>query len=166
VIPQSARLTFRPVSIGELDAFHALVQDEHVRRYLMDGESFPREWAEARVLDSEALFAKRGVGLWLVREAASGRLVGFCGFLVIPSVHEDPQLVYAMFESFTGQGYATEMAQAAIDHATRQAGFPEIIAAVDEPNIASCRVLEKLGFERSATTPGPFGHTLVYQLRP
>ena len=159
----SPRLTYEPLTLDALDPFHSLVQDDHVRRYLMDGELLPREWSEERVRDSENLAARRGVGLSLAFEQATGQLIGFCGFLEIPSVSSDPQLVYAMQKRFTGQGYATEMARAAID-AARAAGFSEIIAAVDAVNAASVRVLEKLGFERAATLQGAFGDMFTFRL--
>ena len=40
----------------------------------------------------------------------------------------------------------------------------EIIAAVDEVNAASVRVLEKLGFERVSTLQGAFGDMFSYRL--
>lgn len=157
----SERLIYHPVELATLDTFHALVQDEHVRRYLMDGQIFDRAWSEERVRDSQALFERRGVGLWLTHEKESGEVVGFCGFLVIPSVHSEPQLVYALSERFTGRGYATEMARAAIAHARRQGGFTEIIAGVDEVNAASLRVLQKLGFVHIETQAGSFGNMFL-----
>ena len=161
----SARLRYEPLSLAQLDRFHALVQDAHIRRYLMDGEIFPREWSEDRVRDSEALMASRGVGLWLAVDTASSVVAGFCGFLVISSVDPEPQLVYALLEPFTGKGYATEMARAAIAHARTHAGFTDIVAGVDEVNAASMRVLEKLGFERGNARQGAFGNTFTYRLR-
>jgi [ribosomal protein S5]-alanine N-acetyltransferase len=161
---KSARLRYRRVEPAELDAFHRLVQDSHVRRYLMDGNVFPREWSAERIDDSQALFARRNVGLWLVDESATGALIGFCGFLELPSVHPEPQLVYALLEAFTGRGYATEMGHTAITHARMEAGFSDIIGAVDEPNVASIRVLEKLGFEVTGHAPGPFGRTVLFRL--
>lgn len=160
----SERLKYQPVTHATLDDFHALVQDDHVRRYLMDGQLFPREWSEQRVRDSVSLFDRRGVGLWLAHDRDTGELVGFCGFLEIPSMHREPQLVYAMFERFTGHGYATEMAGAAIVEARRHPGFSTIVAGVDEMNIASVRVLDKLGFRRVATHPGSFGDVLLLSL--
>jgi len=160
----SPRIRYQPVGLETLDAFHALVQDQHVRRYLLDGEVFPREWSEARVRDSLALFERRGVGLWLARDAGSGAVAGFCGFLEIAAIDPEPQLVYALLERFTGQGYATEMARASIAHARTQPAFAEIVAAVDGVNTASVRVLEKLGFTRTGTVPGAFGDTFIYRL--
>jgi ribosomal-protein-alanine N-acetyltransferase len=160
----SERLTYEPLAPAQLGAFHSLVEDEHVRRYLMDGEVFPREWSAERIRESEDLFRRRGVGIWLARERASRELVGFCGFLELPQVHPEPQLVYAMFERFTGKGLAGEMARAAIAQARAHPGFETIIAAVDEVNAASLRVLDKLGFERFATQPGHFGNVSVLRL--
>ena len=97
----SERLTYHPLTDTMLDDFHRLVQDESVRRYLMDGEILPREWRQERVRDSASLFGRRHVRLWLTCERQTGATVGFCGFLEIPSLHPEPQLVYAIFDRFT-----------------------------------------------------------------
>jgi RimJ/RimL family protein N-acetyltransferase len=100
----SDRLRYRPVTLANLGGFHSLVQDEQVRRYLMDGNLFPQECSGERVRESEGLFERRGAGLWLVTDITTNELVGFCGFLEIPAIHLEPQLVYAMFERFSGKG--------------------------------------------------------------
>ena len=64
---RSERLRYAPASTSTLDDFHRLVQDDHVRRYLMDGHRLP--WIEQRIRDSDGLFERRGVGLWLVYSA-------------------------------------------------------------------------------------------------
>ena len=160
----SDRLRYRPLTLADLDRFHGLVQDPYVRRYLFDGNLYSREWSEARVLESAELFERRGVGIWMVTDLATNELVGFCGFLEILRIHSEPEIVYAMFERFSGRGYATEMALTSIAHARRQPGFAEIIASVDEVNVASLRILRKLGFERLSTQQGSFGNMLVLRL--
>jgi ribosomal-protein-alanine N-acetyltransferase len=162
---QSERLTYRPVEPSDLDGFSSLVQDAHIRRYMMDGLVFPPEWTAAHIRESDALFARLGVGLWLAHERTTGELVGFCGYLVLPEVHAAPELVYALREPFTGRGRATEMARACIAEAIRRNVFPDgIVASVDAVNAASVRVLEKLGFERFGTRPGAFGDMLFLRL--
>jgi ribosomal-protein-alanine N-acetyltransferase len=160
----SERLRYVPVAPAALDEFHTLVQDAHVRRYLMDGQILPREWSEARIRDSEALFEQRAVGIWLAYERSTEALVGFCGFVEFPAIHSEPELVYALLEGYAGRGYATEMARASIDHARRRGGFGDIVTSVDEVNTASLSVLDKLGFERCGSRPGAFGPTLVLRL--
>jgi len=159
----SERLRYHPAGPESLDAFHRLVQDEHVRRYMMDGNVFPREWSAERMRQSQALFERRGVGIWLAHDRHTDELVGFCGF-DDSSGRPEPQLVYALFERFTGRGLATEMARAAIAQARTQPGLDEIMADVDEINAASVRVLERLGFERIAVHPGAFGNLILLRL--
>jgi len=161
---RSGRLIYEPVRPHHLDDFHKLIQDAYVRHYLLDGEVFPREWTAERIFESHALFETHGVGIWLVREKASAELLGFCGFMVIPSVDSEPQLIYALFEEFTGKGYATEMARAAIEHAHRYAKMTGILASVDEVNSSSLRILEKLGFKRISVQEGSFGNMFLLRL--
>jgi RimJ/RimL family protein N-acetyltransferase len=160
----SDRLRYDPVDAPMLDAFHQLVVDEHVRRYLIDGSLMSREWSADRIRASQDLFRRRGVGLWVVHGRDTNELVGFCGFLEIPGVHPEPQVVYAMFEHHSGKGYATEMARTIITEARRHPGFDRIIAGVDDVNIASRRVLEKLGFVEIAARDGSFGPMRLYAL--
>jgi [ribosomal protein S5]-alanine N-acetyltransferase len=160
----SERLRYQPVLPGDLDDFHRLVEDDHIRRYLMDGNRFPRDWSAERIGDSQSLFRRRGVGLWLAHETSSDQLAGFCGFLEMVDLHPEPQLVYALLPAFTGRGHATEMARACIAAARAQPGFATIHSSVDEANAASLRVLEKLGFRRVSTTQGSFGSLHMLRL--
>jgi RimJ/RimL family protein N-acetyltransferase len=155
-------LRYAPLGPDDLQTFHRLIQDEYVRRYMLDGQVMTEDWTAARIRDSEALFARRGVGVWLARAHDSDELVGFCGFFPFDPPEAEPQLMYALFDRFAGRGYASEMARAAIASA-RQRGFSQIVAEADEVNGASLRVLEKLGFERIATLPGAFGN--MFRLR-
>jgi len=129
----SERLRYHPAEPASLDAFHSLVQDEHVRRYMMDGNVFPREWSADRIRQSQALFERRGVGTWLAYDKNTNELVGFCGFQN-SSGRPEPHLMYAMFERFAGRGFATEMARASIAQARTQPGFAEIMAAIRPTN--------------------------------
>jgi len=129
----------------------------------MDGEVLPKEWSAERIRESRSLLERRGVGIWLVNHSVTEELVGFCGFLEMTTVHPEPQLVYAVLQEFTGRGYATEMAHAALAEAW-QHGFSKIIATVDEVNVASNHILEKLGFERIETMHGAFGNMLLLRL--
>jgi [ribosomal protein S5]-alanine N-acetyltransferase len=160
--PASERLRYAPLRRDDLQTFHALIQDEYVRRYMLDGRVMTEDWTAARIEDSEALFAERGVGVWLARTRDTDELIGFCGFFTFDPPGSEPQLMYAMFDRFAGRGYATEMARAATAFAG-QRGFSQVVAEADGVNGASLRVLEKVGFERIATLPGAFGD--MFRLR-
>jgi [ribosomal protein S5]-alanine N-acetyltransferase len=55
-------------------------------------------------------------------------------------------LAYAVMSDYWNQGFATEMAWASLDVGFRRLGFPEIASWTLPANLASQRVLEKLGF--------------------
>jgi len=160
---ESERLSYIELALGHLHLFHNLVQDDHVRRYLLDGQILPIDWSVETIEASQSLFHRRGVGIWLARLKSTDETIGFCGFIEMATVHPEPQLVYAMFERFIGMGYATEMARAAITEARKHQGFDTIVASVDEVNVASLHVLEKLGFERFSTLQGAFGNMFLLQ---
>lgn len=160
----SARLVYRELGVHDLGAFHALVVDAHIKRYLLDGEDMTRDWARAEILASRERFDSQGIGIWLVFESAQGEPIGFCGFRVFPELGPEPHLLYALREEFTGKGYATEIARALVHQARTQAGLDRLITAVDEPNRASIRVLEKAGFRACGEGTGAFGRLLYFCL--
>ena len=166
-VPPSSRLSYRALGADSLEAFHALARDAHIRRYLLDDTLVDEDWSRAEVLRSDELFARIGVGLWLVDRIDSTEPVhgiGFCGFRVFEEIGESAQLLYAFPLEHSGKGYATEAARALLDHA-RGLGWSRIESAVDEPNQASLRVLQKLGFTTIRRMPGEFGDIIVVELR-
>ena len=144
----------------DIDAFHGLCLDDHVRRFLLDGQEVPRQWATAAIETSERLFDSHGVGLWLlVRDRVP---IGFCGFRAFDELGPEPQLLYALRRPYAGRGLATEAAAIMLEQ-TRRLGWTRVVGAVDQPNIASQRVLQNLGFGSAGRVPGAFGDTLLFE---
>lgn len=161
----SERLRYRPVDEGDAHALLRLVSDAHVKRYLFDGETMGRDWCVDAIETSRRSFENHGLGLCLVFLADGEVPVGFCGYWVFEELGPELQLLFAFTSEHAGNGYATETAHALVD-AGRAAGMSQIVSAVDEPNTASIRVLEKVGFEPAGGAPGAFGRTLLFRLRP
>jgi [ribosomal protein S5]-alanine N-acetyltransferase len=158
--PASARLRFRAVDVDDASELHALAVDPHIRRFLFDGEIVPRSWADGAVEKSRS---EPGVGLWLLYARSAAPPIGFAGFWRFEVLGPEPQLVYALRAEHTGKGLAREAA-AALAELARAGGTGDLHAAVDEPNVASIRVLEQLGFERYGEAPGHFGRTHLFRL--
>mmetsp|Transcript_2789 Transcript_2789/g.4546 ORF Transcript_2789/g.4546 Transcript_2789/m.4546 type:complete len:134 (+) Transcript_2789:183-584(+) len=132
----------------------------------MDGEVMEESWTMETIETSGKMFQDRGIGLWLVVKPETGKAIGFCGFFIFQKLSSEPQLLYALTESQTGRGYATEIAKTLCAIA-KKAGLQFVEAAIDEPNRASARVLEKAGFvlQGEAPEPGNFGATLLYKMQ-
>jgi ribosomal-protein-alanine N-acetyltransferase len=97
--------------------------------------------------------------LWLVFLCEINHLVGFAGFLNTEAAF--PSLIYGIAPNFWGNGYATESARAVLCYALEELRYTKVIADVDEPNIASVRVLEKLGMRQTKRTVVQ-GNPLLY----
>lgn len=157
---RSPRLGYRRLTRRDVDLFHALCRDAHLKRYLLDGADMSRAFAAEAVEISDRLFQTDGVGLWLVER--DGGPIGFTGFRRFPELCAEPQLLYAFVGDHVGSGYATEAVTSMLSE-TRRLGWSRVVAAVDGPNLASIRVLRKTGFRCCGRVPGNFGHTLLFE---
>jgi RimJ/RimL family protein N-acetyltransferase len=153
-----------PLAGPDSEAFHALAVDAHVRRFLLDGQVVTREWAADAAAKSEREHGRSGLGLWLLFERDGANPIGFAGYWIFEELGPEAQLIYAFLAEHTGRGYATEAAEALITFGREHAGQGAIVASVDEPNVASIRLLERLGFDRTGEVPGAFGSTRMYRL--
>ncbi|MFP8784258.1 GNAT family N-acetyltransferase [Planococcus plakortidis] len=92
-----------------------------------------------------------GWGAWIAFDQ-SGAPVGDMGFKGRPDKAGKVEIGYGVQEPYQGNGYATEGVQGLIDWAFSFPEVREVTAECYEDNVASIRVLEKLGFERTAQT--------------
>lgn len=150
------RLSLVPWAPADVPALCGLIGDPAVRRYLFDDQVMDAAWLESAVNASEASFATGGAGLWVARRADAA-LVGFAGFTTVSG--RAAELVFAVGTPYMGRGYGAEMARAVIREAYAR-GVARIEANTDEANIASIRLLERLGFVRSGVRRGPQGTPL------
>lgn len=160
----AARLEVRPFVPSDEVELLTLFRDPDVRRYLLDDQIVDSVWVGEEIENSRLRFAERSAGLWAVRLDPGERVIGFVGFRPF----FDPprlQLLYGFFPEFWGRGFASEVAEAACSWAFDHLGLAAVEAAIDRPNTASGRVLERLGFVAvRETDDGPEG-TVFYELK-
>jgi RimJ/RimL family protein N-acetyltransferase len=156
---ETTRLQLRPCQIEDIQLVHTLWTNDRIRYFLFDNRVISSDEARSHIEDSLANFEQYGYGLWLVCVRDIDRLVGFAGFL--RSEEGTPSLIYGVHPDRWGYGYATEAASALLSYALDKLALPKVRADVDEPNIASVRVLEKLGMRRTGREVVN-GHLLLY----
>ncbi|MCI2422086.1 GNAT family N-acetyltransferase [Saccharopolyspora sp. K220] len=143
---RTRRLVLRRIQPADTDVFvavHTAAEthpfDAHVRgtreQILELLDKFQRSWISD------------GIGYWAIRLAGSEDVIGFGG--VRHWVEEDEpvlNLAYRFWPSAWGNGYATEMAEAALQWARRNRPHHPVMIVTDADNAPSARVAEKLGF--------------------
>lgn len=141
---ETERLVLRPLSEADLDALHRISNDPLVRRYLWDDEPVSVATIEGVFAQSVREFAEKGLGLFGIRLRGEEKLLGLCGFRSLENTG-DIELAYELSPEWWGRGLATEASLACLHYAFEEVGLEWVVAGVEPQNVASTRVIEKLG---------------------
>jgi RimJ/RimL family protein N-acetyltransferase len=134
----------RPVP-SDLDELAILLADPRVGRWL--GGVADRARAAEMLARWIAHWDAHGFGLWSARDRESGALIGRGGLLAtIVAGSGAIEAGWAVATERWGQGLATELGAAAIQVAERDLRVRELVSFTLPDNLASRRVMEKLGF--------------------
>jgi RimJ/RimL family protein N-acetyltransferase len=162
------RLTLRPVAPDDADAFFAWRSRPDVVRYMYQP---PWDMATADLklrTWSSAPFEEPGDVLVLAIES-DGDVVGET-LLKWAAGPRQAELGYALHPDVAGRGLATEAAGATLRLAFAAYGFHRVFARIDEENLASIRVAERLGMRQEARLlendlrDGVWANEVVYAL--
>lgn len=101
-----------------------------------------------------ASYRHNGFGLYLVETADGAVPTGICG-LVKRDTLPDVDIGFAFLPAYRSKGYALEAARAVVGEARDRVGLRRVVAIVKPGNVASGRLLTKLGFafERMIALP-------------
>lgn len=153
---QRGRLVYErilPEHAGELEA---LLLDPRVYATLQHPDDRPPAAADVRahVLAKHEHWERYGFGLWLLRDGATGELVGRGGLQHTNAVEGEPvEVAWAVMADRWGEGLATELALTSVDVGFLTLELERLFALTLPHNRASRRVMEKSGFayERDIT---------------
>ena len=148
---RTARLLLRGIRPEDVDDYHrALFADPEVMRYLPGGVPLPRERLDGVVERTHDHWQRHGYGVWVVCDLIGGEVMGQCGLRSVEEAGET-EVLYALARATWGRGLATEAARAALAFGFERTGLQRIVAYAVPDNVASRRVIEKLGmrFERA-----------------
>ena len=146
VILQTERLIVRTWSPDDEEVGYRIWSDPEVMRYIGTGQPKNLEETRAWIGRTSAHQEAHGFGFWAVVEKKSSRLLGNCGMGYQRDGGLPLEFGYTLARSHWGRGYATEAAAACVRYAFDNLRFPQLSARVDSRNVASQRVLEKIGF--------------------
>jgi RimJ/RimL family protein N-acetyltransferase len=143
---RTKRLRLRPRTLADLEACVAMDLDPEVHRFIFG--DCPPDGTEhrARVRAQIASGWPAEGGIWVVEWRHARGFLGWCG--LFPLENAGPiEIGYRYVQSAWGRGIATEAARALVDHGFRALGFDPIVGVTHPANLASQRVLEKIGLK-------------------
>ena len=140
---ETARLLLRPYEPGDLAPMAEMFGDRDVTAHTLLGYRTPEQTAEV-LAGYRSFLAARGYGMLSIIDKATGAYRGEVGLFVTPM--GPLALRYALAKAAWGKGFATEAPVPVIDDAFEGLGLHRLLAGVIETNVASIKVVDKLGF--------------------
>lgn len=145
---ETDRLILRRFTVADVDDLVALDGDPEVMRFLNGGVATPRERFRDELLPRWIREYGRfdGFGRWAVLEKGSEDFAGWFGFHRTDTAEPvEAFLGYRFRRALWGRGYATEGARALIRKGFIELGVERVSATTYEDNLASRRVMERVG---------------------
>lgn len=140
----TSRLTLRPLSTKDLSTTHKYASDLDVTKYMYYLPNLKIDDSLAFLQDVEVEWNKDKPEFYEFAICLDGEHVGAVS---LSHIEDDRyELGWILNKQYQGYGYATEAAQELVILA-RTLGAKQIIAHCDTRNVASRRVMEKLGMK-------------------
>ena len=168
---KTERLLLRDFEPDDWPALHDVESRVEVARYQSFEPRTPEEsCAYVTAASEQAAQDTRQTYDLAVMLISDGLLIGRCGLgLTDPDLSEG-MLWYTIHPSHWGQGYATEAARGLLAFGFGELRLHRIWADCDPANVASIRVLDKLGMRReghlieNAWIKGTWADSLIYAI--
>lgn len=146
---ERGRLIYERIGPEHAAELEPLLLDPHVYVMLQhpdEGSPTPadvREHARAK----REHWERYGFGPWLMRDRATGEVVGRGGLQHTDAVEGRPvEIAWSVLPARWGEGLATELALTSVDVGFETLELERLIAFTLPHNVASRRVMEKAGF--------------------
>lgn len=148
---ETERLVIRRFRKDDAAAFHSWRDDEEVARYTLWDYPFSLERSET-FCEKMAAIEPFPEGEWfqlVIEEKSTGKAVGDIGLGIKIDGNPDIGIGYSLHRSAHGNRYVGEALKDVIPAVAKAVGVKQAKAETDARNIASEKVLLKLGFEQS-----------------
>jgi RimJ/RimL family protein N-acetyltransferase len=147
---ETERLLLRPRRLDEAAIFRQLWAERDPRvppHRRIDPEGRPT--LEDIAAEIRAELEQPGPGILAVERKDLADVIGYCGLVFHGNGSPgEPELAYELLRAAHGCGYATEAGRGVVAW-VGEAGYGRLWATVRDWNVASRRVLEKLGFRET-----------------
>lgn len=152
---ETPRLIMREFTQDDVEAVFEFSSDVEVTELTGDECVQSIEQAKAIITDIWLPeYKKYGYGRYALVHKEDNRVIGFCGLKYIPAEELEsdegaPDIGYRMLAKYWGQGLGYEGAKAAMEYGRNTLGLNNIFGDAVVENVASNKILQKLGLKFS-----------------
>ena len=147
------RLMLRKFCKSDLHFINHHFSNKHVTQFLYDTEPI-KTMEEAEELLDWTMDITSGDHLrWCIVHKRNNTPIGTCGFHQYDKNTKSAEIGYDLDVNFWNQGYMNEALQILLQYAQNYLGLQNITACIAIDNIASEKLIQKLGFHHKMTDP-------------
>src|SRR5262245_22569971 len=161
---ETNRLVLRRLALADAADLYRIHSDPETMKFMGKAPDSVEEERNNIQSHINHHYEKYGVGLWGTLLKENYRLIGRCGLMRKQlEGAEEVEIAYLLDREYWGKGLATEAAEAIVNHGYVKYGFKRVVAAIHPQNVASIRVVEKIGmkYERDVLY-GAIGKVALY----
>jgi [ribosomal protein S5]-alanine N-acetyltransferase len=142
IVLNTQRTYLYKLDIDDASSLFILNSDPEVIKYTGD-PAFSNEKEAEKFLAAYSDYTQNGIGRWGVRQRLNDEFIGWCGLKLHQNGEVD--LGFRFLKRYWGHGFATEASLACVAYGFSKLNLDYIIGRVMHKNLASIRVLEKVG---------------------
>ncbi|WP_432409144.1 GNAT family N-acetyltransferase [Wukongibacter sp. M2B1] len=147
---ETENLIIRPYTKNDALNLYDTLNDKNVLKYIPE-EPITIEQAQNAIdwlisnydldLDSDYKYS------FAIETKQTNDYVGWCGFGYLDYDKSQKEIYFTLKSKYWGQGFATEASKALVEYIFNELELKKLVAVVKPDNVASKRVIEKLGFK-------------------
>lgn len=157
VVVETERLILRAWSLDDVDELARVFAVDQVWWFPFR-RGFDRDETEQFVVRQRTRSETHGFAMWAATLKPGGHIIGYIGLAIpewLPEVMPSVDVGWRLHPRTWGLGLATEGGRGALEYAFDHLGLDRVIAIYDVDNVASGRVMEKLGMRPFHRTHDP-----------
>ena len=151
---ETPRLLLRPFTLEDTAAVFEFNSNPQVTQYV--GMAPLETMEQARTILTDVIlknYEDYGYGRYAVVHKADNKVIGFSGLKYLVEHKGATDIGYRFLPEYWGKGIATESALPFMDYGFGELGLDRIVGFAYPENVASVRILEKLGLTYIKTAP-------------
>lgn len=145
LILETNRLLLREFNLEDAKSLYELNLNPNVIKFtgdiafgnIQEAENFLKQYKD---------YQTNGFGRWAVVDKLNHEFLGWCGLKYVKEINET-DIGFRFFEKYWNKGFATESAIACLNYGFEKHNLKTIIGRAMAENIASIKVLEKIGLQ-------------------
>lgn len=143
---ETSHLRLRQFTLDDSDDLYRLYSNPELFKYMSNEKPLLWEQTKEVINSFTENWQKHHFGVWAVIYKRNRKLIGHCGLKFLENSRE-VQIGYLLLKSYWGKGLGTEAATATLRFGFEVAKLEKIVAVAKPENIASRRVMEKVGMK-------------------